>query len=188
MYLLKIKSLIVTFSLLTTFVSTIASQDTCPVVRYTGRFRESDHVKDHALLGRSYKNLTTNTVQECFSVCSHDCRCVSYQLSGRRCELIDDDTHTAPDLFKPLPGYKYYELKQRLKKVQCTEWTLIHGKDRRFACFRHFVSFHNIVTLSIYKHRSSRNESKAPIPYWFSDQAPHVKVLSKLCLVFTVAL
>ncbi|XP_031558375.1 uncharacterized protein LOC116294844 [Actinia tenebrosa] len=94
----------------------VLGDDTCPVVRYTGKFNESDHVKDHALTGRSYKNLTTNTVQECFSVCINDCRCVSYQLSGRRCELIDEDRHTAPDLFKRLSGYKYYELKQQFKK------------------------------------------------------------------------
>ncbi|XP_031574629.1 notch homolog 2 N-terminal-like protein B isoform X1 [Actinia tenebrosa] len=109
--------------LLCSVFALVFSQDTCPVVRYTGKFNESDHVKDHALTGRSYKNLTTNTVQECFSVCINDCRCVSYQLSGRRCELIDEDRHTAPDLFKRLPGYKYYELKQQLRKsnsVSCS--------------------------------------------------------------------
>jgi hypothetical protein len=73
-------------------------------------------VKDRALLGRSYKNLTTTTVQECFSVCINDCICVSYQLSGTRCELIDEDK-PAPDRFKAMSGYKYYQLKQKFKKL-----------------------------------------------------------------------
>jgi hypothetical protein len=90
----------------------VFSQDTCPAVRYRGSFKNEDHLKDHALVGQTYKNLTTNTVQECFSVCINDCRCVSYQLKGTRCELIDEDRHTAPNSFKPMSGYKYYELKQ----------------------------------------------------------------------------
>ena len=94
-----------------------ASQDTCPAVRYSGAFDSHDHVKDHALLGKSYKNLTVESVQQCFSVCVQDCRCVSYQMTNTRCELVDENRHTAPDRFKPLPGYKYFELKQQFKQV-----------------------------------------------------------------------
>ena len=42
---------------------------------------------------------------------------MSYQMNGTRCELVDENKLTAPGHFKPLPGYKYYELTQRFKKV-----------------------------------------------------------------------
>ena len=94
-------------------------QDTCPVVRYTGSFDSKDHVKDHALLGHSYKNLSTEIIQQCFGVCVQDCRCVSYQMIGARCELVDENRYTAPDSFKQVSGYTYFELKQEFKnKVQ----------------------------------------------------------------------
>lgn len=94
-----------------------ASKNTCPLVRYSGFFNSHDHVKDHALVGKSYKNLSLESIQQCFSVCVQDCRCVSYQMIATRCELVDENKHTAPEHFKPLPGYKYFELKQQFKQV-----------------------------------------------------------------------
>lgn len=93
-----INALLGTSAMVFLFVITIvaANQNTCPVVRYSGSYSSKDHVGNHALLGKSYKNLTVTTLQECFSVCVQDCRCVSYQLNATRCELIDENRHTAP--------------------------------------------------------------------------------------------
>ena len=91
----------------------IMSQDSCPVTQYTGGFKAAEHVLDHALLGHSYKNITTTSANGCSSACVMDCRCVSYQLSDTHCELMDEDRHTAPSNFTARPGYKYYELNQR---------------------------------------------------------------------------
>ncbi|XP_031567938.1 uncharacterized protein LOC116302717 [Actinia tenebrosa] len=95
-----------------------ANQNICPAVRYSGSFKADNHVSDHALLGHSYKNVTTSNIKECFNICVMDCACVSYQLFGKRCELLDGDRHTAPIDFKRKTGYKYYELKQRISLPQ----------------------------------------------------------------------
>ncbi|XP_031569970.1 uncharacterized protein LOC116304383 [Actinia tenebrosa] len=95
---------------------TTATQNTCPVVRYTGSFRAADKVSDYALLGHSYKNFTTSIIQECFNDCVMDCACVSYQLFGTRCELMDEDRQTEPGHFKEKLGYQYYELQQKFKQ------------------------------------------------------------------------
>ncbi|KAK3731863.1 hypothetical protein QZH41_008327, partial [Actinostola sp. cb2023] len=89
---------------------------TCPFVRYTGSFQAADHVADHALKGYSYKNVTVTNTYQCFSVCVLDCMCLSYQLSGTRCEVMDENRQTAPsDRFTPTRGYKYFQLKQTFK-------------------------------------------------------------------------
>lgn len=100
-----------------TFVTMVTStQDTCPFVRYTGSFHDNDHVKHHALVGFSYKNVTVANEQECFSVCVMDCRCLSYQVFGTRCEVMDEDRHTVPaGNFVSTQGYMYFGLKQKFK-------------------------------------------------------------------------
>ena len=117
--MIKLNALVTLCLYITSLVS--CSQDNCSVIRYTGMFSSKDHVKDHALLGHSYKNVSTKSTHQCFSVCVQDCRCVSYQLSGTRCELVDENRHTAPDSFKPVSGYIYFELKQDFKNKVITQ-------------------------------------------------------------------
>ena len=75
---------------------------TCPGMCYKGGFSSSKHVTaDYALHGYSYANLTAQSSQHCFSSCVIDCRCVSFQLFGTRCELLDNDKLGAADHFPP---------------------------------------------------------------------------------------
>ena len=106
--------LIVIIMIYTTEIVT-SNQDTCPMVRYTGFFDAYDHVDGHALRGYSYRNVTVSNTQKCFSTCVFDCRCLSYQLFGTRCEVMNEDRHTAPKQFLPAPGYKYFQLNQKFK-------------------------------------------------------------------------
>ena len=94
---------------------TYTAQDTCPIVQYRGSFYTDDHVDGHALTGYSYRNVTVSHPQKCFSTCVMDCRCLAYQLFGTRCEVMDEDRHTAPNQFLQTPGYQYFGLKQWFK-------------------------------------------------------------------------
>lgn len=115
-----VQMMTVTLCFVMMFQLITCSPDTCPMIRYIGSFDFNNHVKDHALFGSSYKNLTSNTVQQCFSMCIQDCRCVSYQMYDKQCQLIDENRQTVSDAhFMPISGYLYFELNQDFKnKVQ----------------------------------------------------------------------
>lgn len=102
----------------------LAQGSRCPVVSCTGRFNPSDHVKDHALVGFSYKNISSQTVEKSFQACLNDCRFVSYQMKGTRCELIDKDRHTASSSYVgDFKGYKHFELKQSFSTSKVSQRT-----------------------------------------------------------------
>ncbi|XP_031561509.1 uncharacterized protein LOC116297426 [Actinia tenebrosa] len=98
-------------------LSTAVLASSCPSTQYTGRFRSEDYENDKAIVGHSYKNLTITYAQECFGYCVSDCRCLSYQISGTRCELLDEDKNALQRA-----GYKYYVLKQHFKynNINCS--------------------------------------------------------------------
>lgn len=91
----------------------IKSKLTCRFILLTG----NDYEVDVALRGHSYKNLTASNLKECLATCLNECRCMSYQLFGTRCELLDEDRNTAPADFVPTPGYKYSKPKPTLTQV-----------------------------------------------------------------------
>ncbi|XP_032238896.2 uncharacterized protein LOC116618869 [Nematostella vectensis] len=83
---------------------------------YAGTFSSKDHVtKGRYLLGASYRNLSSPAgPQACHSACVGDCRCRAFQMSGKRCELLDEDKDTAPGRFLSNHDYHYYDLKQKI--------------------------------------------------------------------------
>jgi hypothetical protein len=109
--------LIIYITSLLTFLQhpAFAASDSCPVTQYSGSFKAKKHEENKAIVGCSYKNVTINFIQECFSRCLSDCECLSYQISGTRCELLDEDKFTFPSRFNSVFGYKYYQLKQHFK-------------------------------------------------------------------------
>jgi len=91
------------------------SQDICPVPIISYSLVDDDggnHVRGHAIFGHSYKNITVDDVTQCYEKCAYDCRCLSIQVSGNRCELVDENRQTTPHCFQPAPGYLFIELKQ----------------------------------------------------------------------------
>ena len=107
-------SLIHTASFLVQLVSmTTGSEFYCHGTCYNGKFLPAQHVsKSFALLGHSYRNISDKTVQECFTACINDCRCLSFQTQDSRCELLEEDRETAEQDFQELPGYDYYDIIQ----------------------------------------------------------------------------
>ncbi|XP_032238903.2 uncharacterized protein LOC5513485 [Nematostella vectensis] len=86
---------------------------------YAGTFSSKDQVtKGRYLLGASYRNLSSvSSPQACHSACVGDCRCRAFQMSGKRCELLDKDKDTVPiSRFPSDESYEYYDLKQEIVK------------------------------------------------------------------------
>lgn len=82
-----------------------------------GKFEESKGkvnqvgFKHRALLGHSFNNKTTSTSFDCHIKCFDEkCRCQASQIWQNRCELLDEDSFSAPDDFVYREGYIYFDM------------------------------------------------------------------------------
>ena len=68
-------------------------------------------IKNHAIVGHSFKNFTLPKIYDCHIQCFDEkCKCQAFQISGDRCELLDEDRYSTPDEFIYTPGYAYFDL------------------------------------------------------------------------------
>ncbi|XP_032242781.2 uncharacterized protein LOC5516882 [Nematostella vectensis] len=92
----------------------------CPTgTCYAGSFSSKEHVtKGRYLWGASYRNLSSVAgPQACHSACVGDCRCRAFQMSGKRCELLDEDKDSVPiSRFLSDNSYEYFDLQQNIVK------------------------------------------------------------------------
>ena len=78
-----------------------------------------EHIKSNlALFGHSFINTTVTSSKECHYYCLHECRCLSFQIKGQTCELLDEDWFTAPNDLRPTAGYtQYYMSREYVEQV-----------------------------------------------------------------------
>ena len=100
-------------------------------------------IKNHAIVGHSFKNFTLPKIYDCHIQCFDEkCKCQAFQISGDRCELLDEDRYSTPDEFKYTPGYAYFDMSREYihqVRVRClldANITLI-----RNTCLSHFYFF-----------------------------------------------
>ena len=68
-------------------------------------------IKNHAIVGHSFKNFTLPKIYDCHIQCFDEkCKCQAFQISGDRCELLDEDRYSTPDEFIYTPGYAYFDM------------------------------------------------------------------------------
>lgn len=68
-------------------------------------------IKNHAIVGHSFKNFTLPKIYDCHIQCFDEkCKCQAFQISGDRCELLDEDRYSTPDEFEYTPGYAYFDM------------------------------------------------------------------------------
>lgn len=68
-------------------------------------------IKNRAMLGHSFRNFTLQRTFDCHMKCFDEkCRCQAFQISGNRCELLDEDRFSAPDDFINKDGYAYFDM------------------------------------------------------------------------------
>ena len=99
-------------------VTQVKSKFHCVGTCYSGPTfpKPQDIVHRKHLIGYSYKNITTDDPNKCYSSCVNDCRCKACQMKDARCELLDEDHTSKPTDFLAEAGYVYYDLKQELYK------------------------------------------------------------------------
>ena len=76
-------------------------------------------IKNRALVGHSFRNFTLPKTYDCHVKCFDEkCRCQAFQISGQRCELLDEDRMSAPDDFVKKDGYAYFDMsREYVEKV-----------------------------------------------------------------------
>lgn len=68
-------------------------------------------IQNHAMAGHSFRNFTLRKTYDCHVKCFDEkCRCQAFQISGRRCELLDEDRMSAPGDFVRKDGYVYFDM------------------------------------------------------------------------------
>ena len=68
-------------------------------------------IKNRAMVGHSFRNFTLPKTYDCHVKCFDErCRCQAFQISGHRCELLDEDRMSAPDNFVRKDGYAYFDM------------------------------------------------------------------------------
>jgi len=68
-------------------------------------------IKNRVVVGHSFRNFTVWKTYDCHVKCFDEkCRCQAFQISGQRCELLDEDRMTAPDDFVSKDGYAYFDM------------------------------------------------------------------------------
>ena len=99
-------------------VTQVKSKFHCVGTCYSGPIFPKPHDIVHGkhLIGYSYKNITTDDPNKCYSSCVNDCRCKACQMKDARCELLDEDHTSKPKDFVAESGYVYYDLKQEMYK------------------------------------------------------------------------
>ena len=99
-------------------VTQVKSKLQCVGTCYSGPTfpKPQDIVHGKHLIGYSYKNITTDDPNKCYSSCVNDCRCKACQMKGAKCELLDEDHTSKPNDFVAESGYVYYDLKQEMYK------------------------------------------------------------------------
>lgn len=67
-------------------------------------------LKDRALLdGNLIQAITINNYADCFFKCYKDCRCLSFNVCGARCELNAANSFTTPRLIQKKMGCHFYD-------------------------------------------------------------------------------
>lgn len=107
-------AIIVFTFLIAFFCSHTNAQFECKGTCYSGKMGpQSDEIfHNHRLKGFTYKNISTNSPNKCYSSCANDCRCKACQMTDSRCELLVEDKSSEADNFVAESGYVYYELNQ----------------------------------------------------------------------------
>ena len=68
-------------------------------------------IKQHAMIGHSFKNFTVNKPFDCHVKCFDEkCWCQAYQIKGSHCELLEEDRFSSPDDFVEEDGYTYFDM------------------------------------------------------------------------------
>ena len=99
--------------------------------------------KHRALLGHSFNNKTTSTSFDCHVKCFDEkCRCQAYQIWQNRCELLDEDSFSAPDDFVYREGYIYFDMNRNYVNQVRSNLTLFgHLRLRSYVSVFHVSLF-----------------------------------------------
>lgn len=81
-------------------------------------------------MGHSFKNFTLPSIYDCHVQCFDEkCKCQAFQISGDRCELLDEDRFSTPDELIYTPGYAYFDMsREYIHQVRVTNITHIQNK------------------------------------------------------------
>ena len=81
----------------------------CPTCS-SSSFNIKDGIKDRTLEGRVVKALTIDDYHsECFLKCSLDCRCLSFNVCGKQCQLNADRQDMKNNSLKIRRGCAHYD-------------------------------------------------------------------------------
>jgi len=117
---LEIILIIIVSTSLSPFVS-CSGDFPCTGTCYSGRFSPEPQDVFHGkhLKGYSYKNITTDNPNKCYSSCVQDCRCKACQMQDTRCELLEEDKSSKSSDFVAASRYVYYDIRQTLYHGVC---------------------------------------------------------------------
>ena len=84
----------------------------------TDAFHIKDGIAERALVGRTFKNSTIDGWHsECFLECTMDCRCLSFVVCGKQCQLNADKKEMRNNSLEIKKGCTYYDL--HIEQVNC---------------------------------------------------------------------
>ena len=74
-------------------------------------FNVKNVIRDRALEGdRRLKNMVVENDPQCFSECSKDCKCLSFNVCGKTCQLNQANRMLARNSFRVKVGCRYYDM------------------------------------------------------------------------------
>ena len=77
-------------------------------------------IKQHAMLGHSFKNFTVKKPYDCHVKCFDEkCWCKAYQIKGSRCELLEEDRFSSPGDFVEGDDYTYFDVRREFAIQVC---------------------------------------------------------------------
>ena len=119
-------------------------------------------IKDRAMAGHSFRNFTLRKTYDCHVKCFDEkCRCRAFQISGQRCELLDEDRMSAPDDFVRKDGYAYFDMnREYINQV----WYFWYFLIPPFSTYRGWETDHGqLVWTRRFERNKRKNERRVPL-------------------------
>lgn len=100
-----------------TQISTVVSS-TCTFSTQR-KFNVKDGVQDRILENKMmFKTTKVDVDPQCFSECSNDCRCLSFNVCGQICQLNAGKRLLGRNSLRVKPGCRYYDLPEEKVNLQ----------------------------------------------------------------------
>ena len=80
-------------------------------------FAHNMFTKDVAIQNHTIHSVNVSSAWECFRHCAKHCDCVTFQVNGNTCELLDTDRDGAAGNLVNSPGTLAFSMQQSVSKV-----------------------------------------------------------------------